>query len=228
MNITPDSIIFWQSGIWKINATIAYTWLVMAILVFGSWWVTRHLSDEPQISSWQNGLEIIIQTLNEQIVSAAESDPRPFLPYIGTLFLYVAVSNLLTLFPIYESPAGSLSTTTALALCTFVAVPLFAIREAGVIAYLRHYIQPSPFMLPFQIISEISRTISLAVRLFGNVMSTSLLVAILLSIVPVLFPAVLRLFGMLVGVIQAYVIAVLSLVYIASSVQTRPGEGSTA
>ncbi|MGC9502396.1 F0F1 ATP synthase subunit A [Baaleninema sp.] len=228
MNITPDNIIFWQSGFLKLNATIVYTWLVMAILVLGSWLVTRNLTSEPQISKWQNALEVIVKTLESQIAEAANRDAKPFLPFIGSLFLFGATANLLTLFPIYESPAGSLSTTTALALCTFVAVPLFGIRYAGFVGYLKHYIQPSPWMLPFQIISEISRTISLAVRLFGNVMSSSLLVAILLSILPLVFPATMRLFGMLVGVIQAYVFAILSLVYIASGMQAQKSQRETS
>ncbi|MDC0832800.1 F0F1 ATP synthase subunit A [Geitlerinema sp. CS-897] len=221
MNITPDNIIFWQSGSIAINATIAYTWLVMAILVLGSWWVTRQLTSEPTISKWQNVLEIIVKTINDQIRDAADRDPAPFLPFIGTLFLFVGLANLLTLFPVYESPAGSLSTTIALALCTFIAVPLFGIRDSGLIGYLKHYFEPSPWMFPFQVIGEISRIISLAVRLFGNVMSGSFLVAILLLILPILFPALMRLFGMAIGLIQAYVFAVLSLVYIASGMQAQ-------
>ncbi|ERT09594.1 ATP synthase F0, A subunit [Lyngbya aestuarii BL J] len=221
MEISPDNIIIWQWGFIVLNATILYTWLVMAILVLGSWWVTRHLSVEPQMSPWQNGLEIIVNTINTQIRGAAQQDPSKFLPLVGTLFLFIALANILTIFPVYESPAGSLSTTAALALWVFVAVPWFGIRNSGLKGYLKHFIQPSPFMLPFQIISEISRTISLAVRLFGNVMSTSLLVAILLSIVPLFFPAVMRIFGVLVGVIQAYVFAILTLVYIASGMQAQ-------
>ncbi|WP_017660432.1 F0F1 ATP synthase subunit A [Baaleninema simplex] len=221
MNITPDNIIFWQSGFITINATIAYTWLVMAILVLGSWWVTRQLTSEPTISKWQNVLEIIVKTINDQIQDAADRDPAPFLPFIGTLFLFVALANILTLFPVYESPAGSLSTTIALSLCTFIAVPLFGIRDSGLIGYLKHYFEPSPWMFPFQVIGEISRIISLAVRLFGNVMSGSFLVAILLLILPIIFPAIMRLFGMLIGIIQAYVFAILSLVYIASAMQVK-------
>ncbi|MBP0000467.1 MAG: F0F1 ATP synthase subunit A [Cyanobacteria bacterium SID2] len=218
MEISPDNIII---DFLNVNATIAYTWLVMAILVVGSWLVTRQLTSEPQISKWQNILEVIVKTINEQIKDAVDRDPEPFLPFIGTLFLFIAVSNILTLFPVYQSPAGSLSTTIALSLCTFVAVPLFGIRDSGLIGYLKHYFEPSPWMFPFQVIGEISRIISLAVRLFGNVMSGSFLVAILLLILPLVFPAIMQLFGILIGVIQAYVFAILSLVYIASGMQAQ-------
>jgi F-type H+-transporting ATPase subunit a len=193
----------------------------MAILVIGSLLVTRKLSVEPKMSRWQNGLEIIVTAINKQIGEAAGQEPKQFLPFIGTLFLFVAFSNLLTVFPVYESPAGSLSTTAGLALCVFIAVPYYGIKNSGLKGYLKHFLEPSPFMLPFQIISEVSRIVSLAVRLFGNVMSGSMLVAILLSIVPLFFPAIMRLFGLLVGVIQAYVFAILAIVYIASGIRVQ-------
>jgi F-type H+-transporting ATPase subunit a len=221
MEISPDNIIFWQSDFFKLNATIVFTWVVMAVLVIGSALVTRNLSVSPRMSKWQNMLEAIVEAINGQIQDASRQDPREYLPFIGTLFLFIAMANILTIFPGYESPAGSLSTTAALAFCVFVAIPLFGIRKGGLIGYLKHFIQPSPVMLPFQIISEISRTVSLAIRLFGNIMSTSLLVAILLSIVPLFFPAIMQIFGVLIGVIQAYVFAILSMVYIASSARTQ-------
>lgn len=221
MNISPDNIIFWQWNFVTLNATIVYTWLVMAILVGVSWWVSRQLSVEPQMSRWQNGLEIIVSGIRDQIRDATGKDPHPFMPLIGSLFLFITLANLLTIFPVYESPAGSLSTTAGLALCVFVAVPYFGIKNSGFKGYLKHFVEPSPFMLPFQIISEISRTVAMAIRLFGNVMSTALLVAILLSIAPLFFPILMRLFGVLVGVIQAYVFAILAIVYIASGMREQ-------
>jgi F-type H+-transporting ATPase subunit a len=223
MDITPDQIIFWQWQWINLNATIVFTWLVMAILVGGSWLITRQLSVKPPISRWQSTLEIIVEQIQGQIRDASAQESAQFLPFIGTLFLFIAMANLLTIFPFYQSPVGSLSTTTALALCVFVAVPIYGIKNVGIGNYIRHYIQPSPVMLPFNLISEISRTVSLAIRLFGNVMSTSLLVAILISIVPLFVPTILTLFGILVGVIQGYVFTILAMVYIASgmSVQRR-------
>ena len=221
MEISPDRIILWQTDGFVLNATVACTWIVMAILGLGSFLVTRNLSTGPQLSPWQNLLEAIVEGINDQIRDASRLEPAPYLPFIGTLFVFIAFSNLLEIIPGFHSPVGSLSTTIALALCVLVAVPLFGIRKSGLISYLKTYIQPTPIMLPFQIISEISRTVSLAIRLFGNVMSTSLLVAILLLIIPLFAPAAVQLFGLLVGIIQAYVFALLAMVYIASGVRAR-------
>ncbi|MBE9167150.1 F0F1 ATP synthase subunit A [Pleurocapsales cyanobacterium LEGE 06147] len=221
MEISPDNIIFWQWQWITLNATMIFTWLVMLILVVGSWLVTRNLSVRPQMSRWQNMLEIIVDTINNQIRDASRQEPTQFLPLIGTLFLFIAFSNLLTIFPGYQSPAGSLSTTAALALCVFVAVPIYGIKQRGIVGYLKNYIQPTPIMLPFHVISEVSRTLSLAIRLFGNIMSTSLLVAILVSLIPLIFPALMQAFGLLIGVIQAYVFTILAMVYIASGMRAQ-------
>jgi F-type H+-transporting ATPase subunit a len=222
LEITPDHIIYWQSGFFKLNATLVFSWVTMLVLVISSALVTRQLSVGPdRMSRWQHGLEIIVTTIRDQISDASRQDARPFLPFIGTLFLFIATANIIEIIPGITSPAASLSTTIALSLCVFVAVPLFGIQSQGWGSYLKHYIEPTPVMLPFNIISEISRTIALAIRLFGNVMSTSLLVAILLSIVPLLFPVVMEAFGLLVGVIQAYVFAILSMVYIASGMRRQ-------
>ena len=216
MNISTDHIIFWQWQWINLNATIVYTWLVMIILALGSYLITRRLTVKPPVSRWQTTLEIIVEQIQKQIEEASGQESDQLLPFIGTLFLFIAMANLLTIFPGFESPVGSLSSTTALALCVFVAVPFYGIKNVGIRNYLRHYIQPTPLMLPFNLIGEVSRTVSLAIRLFGNIMSTSLLVAILLSIVPLFFPAVMILFGLLVGEIQAYVFTILAMVYIAS------------
>jgi F-type H+-transporting ATPase subunit a len=230
MEITPDHIIYWQSEWLKLNATLVFTWVTMGALVVISALVTRQLAVGPdRLSCWQHGLEIIVTTICDQISDASRQDARPFLPFIGTLFLFIATANLLEVIPGITSPAASLSTTSALAICVFVAVPVFGIRHQGWGSYLKHYIEPTPVMLPFNVISEISRTVALAIRLFGNVMSTSLLVAILLSIVPLFFPVVMEAFGLLVGVIQAYVFAILSMVYIASGMrrqQAKTGEAA--
>ena len=223
MEISPDNLIFWQWKFIKINATIAFTWLVMILLVVVSWMITRNLKVKPPISPWQNCLEIIIDTINQQIREVSQQEPNQYLPFVGTLFLFIAVANILTIFPGYQVPTGSLSTTAALALSVFVAVPLFGILNRGLLGYLRNYIQPTPLMLPFNIISEFSRTLALAVRLFGNIMSGSMLVAILLSLVPLFFPIIIRLLGLLIGIIQAYIFAILAMVYIASATRAYRG-----
>ena len=221
MEISPDNIIYWQSGVVTLNATILFTWIVMAFLVIISWLITRNLSSQTKISRWQSLLEIIVEGIANQIHEVSQQEATKYIGFIGTLFLFIAVSNTLAIVPGYQPPTGSLSTTTALALCVFVAVPLFGIMKRGVIGYLRNYIQPTVFMLPFNIIGEFSRTLALAVRLFGNIMSGSMLVAILLSLVPLFFPVVMQALGLLFGLIQAYVFAMLAMVYIASATSTQ-------
>ncbi|MGB6300219.1 MAG: F0F1 ATP synthase subunit A [Rivularia sp. (in: cyanobacteria)] len=221
MEISPDNIIYWQSGAITLNATIVFTWFVMAFLVIVSWLVTRNLSPQTKISRWQSLLEIIVEGIANQIHEVSQQEARRYIGFIGTLFLFIAVSNTLTIVPGYQPPTGSLSTTTALALCVFVAVPLFGIMKRGFFGYLRNYIQPTIFMLPFNIIGEFSRTLALAVRLFGNIMSGTMLVAILLSLVPLFFPIVMQLLGLVFGLIQAYVFAMLAMVYIASATSTQ-------
>lgn len=123
--------------------------------------------------------------------------------------------------PGYRPPTGSLSTTAALAICVLIAVPLFAILQRGLGGYLKTYIEPNIIMLPFNIISEVSRTLALAVRLYGNVMSGTIIAGILISVAPFFFPVLLQLLGLLTGMIQAYIFAVLAMVYIAAATKTE-------
>lgn len=217
MSISPDNDLLWQWGAVPINATIAYTWLVIALLSLGSWLITRRLTDKTTMSRWQNLLEVLVTGMGEQIQAVARHAPGTYLPFVGTLFLFVATSNLLAIVPGYRPPTGSLSTTTALALCVFLAVPLFGIGEQGLRGYLSHYVKPTIWMLPFNVIGELSRTLALAVRLYGNIMSGTVIIAILLGFVPFFFPILLQLLGLLTGMIQAYIFAVLAMVYIASA-----------
>jgi F-type H+-transporting ATPase subunit a len=223
MEISPDAIVLWESGIIKLNATILFTWLIMAILVIGSWLVTRKITGALTMSKGQNMLEVVVGGVMDQIREVSQQDPRPYLPFIGSLFLFIITSNVLAIVPGFQPPTGSLSTTAALALCVFLAVPIFGIRKQGMRAYFRQYIQPTPIMLPFNIIGELSRTLALAVRLFGNVMSGALIAAILLAIVPLFFPILLQALGLLTGVIQAYIFSILAMVYIASATRAHSG-----
>lgn len=221
MNLSPDQIIFWQLGFFKLNATIAYTWGLMIVLVLGSKLITRKLSTELQRSRWQNLLEIIVTGINQQISEVGLNHPEKYLGFLGTLFLFVAMASLFTIVPGYEPPTGSLSTTAALAICVFVAVPLYGIEESGLSDYLRAYMKPTVFMLPFNIISELSRTLALAVRLFGNMMSGAMILAILLTITPFLFPIVMSALGLLTGMVQAYIFSILATVYIAAATRVH-------
>lgn len=224
MNFNPDTLVLWRLGPVALNATVAFTWLVMALLVAGSWAVTRRLSTGPSISRWQNLLEVVVVALRDQIQEVSRQPPGPYLPFVGTLFLFIAVSNLLAVVPGYVPPTGSLSTTTALALAVFVAVPLYGIAERGAAAYLRRYLQPTWLMLPFNVIGELSRTLALAVRLYGNIMSGTVIVALLVGLAPLFFPLVMQLLGLVTGLVQAYIFAVLAMVYIASATSAQGHE----
>jgi F-type H+-transporting ATPase subunit a len=217
MRLSPDQLIFWQHGFLKLNATIAFTWGLMLVLTVGSLLVTRKLSMDQQRSRWQNLLEIIVTGIESQIEEVGLPKPERYIGFLGTLFLFIATASLCTVIPGYQPPTGSLSTTAALALCVFVAVPLFGIADLGLGGYLKSYAEPTPMMLPFNIISEFSRTLALAVRLFGNMMSGVMIIGILLSITPFIFPIVMTALGLLTGMVQAYIFSILAAVYIAAA-----------
>ncbi len=221
MEIDPDAILIAQWGPLRLNATILFSWLVMALLVLLAYLATRRLEVEAPQSRWQSLLEAVIGYMRDQIEEVTGGRTARYLPFLGTLFLFISLSNLLAIVPGYHPPTGSLSTTAALAMCVFFAVPAYGIAERGVGGYLRHYVQPSPLMLPFHVLGELSRTLALAVRLFGNVMSGTLIVAVLLSVTPFIFPAVMQALELLIGQIHAYIFAVLAMVYIASAARTQ-------
>ena len=221
MRLSPDEVIFWQLGFIKLNATILFTWGLMLVLAVGSKLVTRKLSTDLQRSRWQNLLEVVVIAIETQIEEVGLRQPARYLGFLGTLFLFVAAAALGTVIPGYEPPTGSLSTTVALALCVFVAVPWFGIEEQGIGGYLRSYVEPTFIMLPFNIISEVSRTLALAVRLFGNMMSGAMIIGILLTITPFVFPVIMTALGLLTGMVQAYIFFILATVYIAAATRTR-------
>ena len=221
MRLSPDQMIFWQSGFLKLNGTIVFTWGLMFVLVVGSIVITRKLSTGLDRSRWQNLLEIVVTTIEKQIADVGLRHPEKYLGFLGTLFLFVAAAALCTIIPGYEPPTASLSTTVALARCVCVAVPLFGIEELGLGEYLKSYVEPTVIMLPFNIISEISRTLALAVRLFGNMMSGAMIIGILLTITPFIFPIIMTALGLLTGMVQAYIFSILGAVYIAAATRVR-------
>jgi F-type H+-transporting ATPase subunit a len=221
MNLSPDQTIFWSHGFITINLTLVTTWILISVMATGAWLITRKLKSEIQISRWQCVLEMIVVTINNQIEEVGLKKPESYIAFLGTLFLFIGVSNLCIIFPGYEPPTASLSTTAALAICVFFAVPFFGIAKGGLLNYLKTYIEPTWIMLPFNLISEITRTLALAVRLFGNIMSGGMIVAILLSISPFLFPVIMNVLGLLTGMVQAYIFSVLATVYIAGAVQVK-------
>ena len=219
--ISPDQVIFWQWGPLHLNATIAFTWGIMALMVLGSWLVTRRLSSGTEISRWQNLLEVVVSYMQKEIREISQQEAGSYLYFAGTLFLFILVSNLLTILPGFVAPTASLSTTAGLAICVFVAVPVYGTISRGILGYLKQYIEPTVFMLPFNVMGELSRTLALAVRLFGNIMSGMKVAAILLALAPLFFPIIMHALGLLTGVIQAYIFAVLAMVYIASATRAQ-------
>ncbi|MFT0548639.1 F0F1 ATP synthase subunit A [Allopusillimonas ginsengisoli] len=226
MELTPDTIIvFTLAGI-PINATIFFTWIIMAILTGIAWLMTRSLRADVPPTRWRTALEVVVQGIQAQITEITGRPSRQVMYFSGTLFLFIFVSNVLAVVPGFHAPTGSLSTTTALALAVLVAVPIFGIGSRGARGYLRTYLEPSWIMLPFNLISEVTRGLSLAIRLYGNIMSGAVIVAILLGVAPFFFPVLMEMLGLLAGVIQAYIFAVLATVYI-SSAMADPSQHSS-
>lgn len=216
------SLSFWE--------TMINTWIVMAVLVGISAWITRDLRVNLPLTRKQHALEIAVELIRDQIGEIEPEETRRYVPFIGTLFLFIATANVLSVLPsvgdlvfegwsIYQPPTASVETPVALALYVLLAVPYFSIRRRGVRHWLRTYIQPSPLLLPFNLLGELTRTLALAARLFGNMMSGTVMAAVLISIIPFFFPVVMQVFGLVTGTIQAYIFGVLSMVYIASAVQ---------
>jgi F-type H+-transporting ATPase subunit a len=220
LRISPDELVIWKYGFVVLNSTIVTTWCLMLLMVVGSWVITRKLKVEGAISRWQGFLEILTTSIEGQIQDVGLPHPKKFLGFIGTIFLFIAFANLCSILPFYDPPTGSLSTTIALAICVFVAVPLYGIKDQGIIGYLKTYLQPTWIMLPFNVISQLSRTMALSIRLFGNVMSGTMIVGILLTITPLFFPIFMTMLGLLTGMVQAYIFSILATVYIAAAMRT--------
>jgi F-type H+-transporting ATPase subunit a len=207
-------------GPFHIGPTVLTTWLVMALLGGFAWISTRRLSvDAP--STRQTLMEGVVGSMEEAIRAVAPAHAVRLLPFIGTLWIYLVVANLIGLVPGLGSPTADLSETAALALLVFLSVHWFGLRTQGW-RYLRHYIAPNPILLPFHLLSEISRTIALAMRLFGNMMSLELAILLVLMVAGFLAPVPLLLLHMVEALVQAYIFGMLALIYIAGAVQSRP------
>ena len=221
MHLSSDEIILLQWGWVNLNVTIITTWCIMLLMSVGSWLISRKLNQGLHIPRWQNALEVVVLALDSQIKEVGLNESRRYLPFIGTLFLFILISNILSVVPWYEPPTGSMSTTAALAISVFLAVPFFGIREQGLLNYLRSYIKPTPIMLPFNLLGELSRTLALAIRLFGNIMSGGMIIAILLMVTPFIFPVLMNLLHLITGVVQAYIFSILATVYIAAATRSN-------
>ncbi len=203
----------------EVTSTIPETLIVTGLLI--GFAVLVRIGLKQRSSNWAAAAEYLVEYLDSIMRDMSDSDPRPYTPLIVTLALFIGVANLLGLIPGLHSPTADFSTTAALAVLVFLAVPIYGIRARGLRGYLKHYLEPTPLMLPLEIISEFSRTLALAVRLFGNIMSEELVIAVLLMIAGLLVPVPIMMLAVLTGVVQAYIFAVLTMVYLSSAVRAQ-------
>jgi F-type H+-transporting ATPase subunit a len=217
MTDTPlaNSTLF-MIGPLPINNTLVVTWALMALLAIGGWLAARHLTLVP--SRQQAAIELVVTAISEQIHSTMRATPARYIPLIGTLFLFILSANWSSIVPGIEPPTAHIETDAALALIVFVSVIFFGIRARGVGGYLKSFAEPTIFMIPLNLIETFTRTFSLMVRLFGNIMSGVFIIGIILSLAGLFVPIPLMALDLLVGAIQAYIFAVLATVFIASAV----------
>jgi len=218
MDEVTAKVVFEIFGI-PITDTVTSTWMVMAIVVFGAWYIGKKAPV---------ALEMLVDFLNDSLSEVMGMDAMPYLPFLGTFAVFIAAANVLSLIPGIENPARDLNTPAALALTVFGSVYYFGIRQKGFKKFISELADPI-FLLPFEFIGQITRTLSLTLRLFGNVISIELIVAILLSLVPLIAPSIMAAYGAASGLIQAYIFTVLSSTYIASGVSViAPNEEEMA
>lgn len=212
----PDSLILFHLFGLSVNATLFYSWITMLFLCILARFCTKRLTSGAQIGRFQAALEMIILTIRAQIYDVSHDNPAKYLPIIGTFFLFIFTCNLLTIIPWYHAPTASYSTTAAFTLCVFCAMPYFGIKNRGIIGYLKKYITPSPFMLPMNVLSDFTAMFSLSFRLYGNVLSGAVIGSVMIMLAPFLLPLPLQILGLLTGTIQAYIFALLAIVYISA------------
>lgn len=203
----------------EITTTVVCTLVASGIVIaFGAmarWGLRRGPT------GWAIAMEFLIEHLEGVMRDMFGRDARPFAPLVVTLALFVGVASLLGLIPGLKSPTADFSATAALAIIVFLAVPFYGIREKGLKGYFKHYLEPSPLLLPLEIISECSRTLALAVRLFGNIVSEDLVIAVLLSLAGLLVPVPMMMLAVLTAVVQAYIFAMLTAVYLSAAVREK-------
>ena len=214
-----SSVPLFHVGTIPVTSGVAITWVIMAILILGSVILRPRLSVIP--SRLQAALELIVDAVDGQIRETMQVEPAPYRAFIGTLFVFILVANWVSLVPGVVPPTAHIEMDAALALLVFLAVIWFGIRAVGVRGYLATFATPSVVMVPLNIVESITRTFSLFVRLFGNVMSGAFIIGIILSLAGLLVPIPLMALDLLIGAIQAYIFAILAMVFIAGVV----GEG---
>lgn len=216
--LAPD--ILFALGPVPISRPVVTTWAIMLVLTALSWLGMRRARRDPAAEggTLQTVLEIVVETLEKQITDIIRRPPGPFLPLLGTLFIFLVFANLSAVVPGMKPPTGHIETPAALAAIVFLSAHYFGIRSRGLLSYVRHYTKPSLLLLPLNILSEFTRTFSLMVRLFGNMMSHEFVIAIVVFMAGLLLPVPFMLLGILIGIIQAYIFTVLAAVFIGAAV----------
>jgi F-type H+-transporting ATPase subunit a len=209
-----------------ISETVITTWGIMLVLWLGCWLSTRRLRRDPGL--WQVVLEGVVGTIESAIAAVLPDRAVAVLPVVATLWIFVAIANLVGIVPGLHGPTGDLSLTAALAIVVFLSVHWFGIRFHGLRRYLRRYLEPNPLLLPFHVISEVSRTVALAVRLFGNIFSLEMAALLVLIVAGFLAPVPVLLLHVVEALVQAYIFGTLALIYIAGGVQSLESKTETA
>lgn len=211
-----DTIKLLDFGSFGINVTIFNSWIVIALITLVSWLATRRISYGKEVSKIQTVLEILVLWMQKESKETSGSSANGYFQMALGLFCFIFTANLLTFIPWFRPPTASLSTTMALALTVFVAIPYFSIKNAGVKGYLKKFIEPVPLLLPMNIFSEIFSVFAMGLRLFGNMLSGVMFGGILSAFIPFVAPLTMQTLGLLTGSIQAYIFALLALVYTSS------------
>ncbi len=215
---TP-SVVFYL-GPFAITSVVVTTWGILLVLGLFCWFATRRLSvNNP--GALQTTLEGVISLMEDSIEAVSPNHTKQLLPFIATLWIYIVIANLVGLIPQLDSPTGNLSVTAGLALLVFLSVHWYGIRDEGLRLYLNHYLRPTPILLPFHLMSELTRTIALAVRLFGNIMSLELVALLVLLVAGFLVPVPLLMLHIVEALVQAYIFGMLALIYVAGAKQSQ-------
>jgi F-type H+-transporting ATPase subunit a len=207
--------ILFHAGPVPISRAVVTTWALMAALTLVSWWALRRTKMQP--GPLQAAMEVIVATMSRQIGDILKRDASPYLPLLGTLFLFILCGNLAAAVPGLRPPTARLETTAALAGVVFFSVQFFGIRTHGFRGYLAQYLRPNPLLLPLNILEQITRVFSLMVRLFGNIMSHELVIAIIVFLAGLFVPVPFMLLGIMIGIIQAYIFTILAAVFIGAA-----------
>ena len=207
-----------------VTSTVTTTWIIMAVIAAAAWLATRRLRDDP--GTVQTVVEGIVEAIEDAVAAVAVNEATRVMPFIGTLWVFLVVANLSGLIPGIHSPTRDLSATAALAFLTFLATHWFGIRSQGLKTYLKHYVSPSPILLPFHLISEVTRTVALAVRLFGNIMSLELAALLILLVAGFLVPVPILMLHVVEALVQAYIFGMLALIYISGGIQSQQSRQS--